>query len=69
MEVGRQVASCHGHLLVKVDGISRYVWLEPTTSCSGEVSARKILKLCVHDCSGCLKPSRAVDHRNLLTGF
>ena len=36
----------YGHLLVLMDGDSRFVWLEETSSCCSEVAARVILKLC-----------------------
>ena len=37
---------CYKHVLVLMDDVSRFVWLEEAVSCSMEVAARSVLKWC-----------------------
>ena len=46
MEVDDLVGRGRGNLIVLVEDLSRYVWLESTVSCSAEDTARTILKWC-----------------------
>ena len=44
--MGVLVDGGYKHVLVLMDGVSRFVWLEEAVSCSMEVASRSVLKLC-----------------------
>ena len=43
-DTGDLVDGCYKLVLVVMDGVSRFVWLEEAVSCSMEVAARSVLK-------------------------
>ena len=46
IEMGGLVDGGYKHVLVLMDDVSRFVWLEEAVSCSMEVAARSVLKWC-----------------------
>ena len=46
IDTGGLVDGCYKHVLVLMDGVSRFVWLEEAVSCSMEGAARFVLKWC-----------------------
>ena len=46
IDMGGLVVGGYKHVLVLMDDVSRFVWLEEAVSCSMEVAARSVLKWC-----------------------
>ena len=46
IDLGGLVDGGYKHVLVLMDDVSRFVWLEEAVSCSMEVAARSVLKWC-----------------------
>ena len=46
IDTGGLVDGGYKHVLVLMDNVSRFVWLEEAVSCSMEVAARSVLKWC-----------------------
>ena len=46
IDTGSLVDGGYKHVIVVMDDVSRFVWLEETVSCSMEVAARSVLKWC-----------------------
>ena len=46
IDMGGLVDGGYNHVLVLMDDVSRFVWLEEAVSCSMEVAARSVLKWC-----------------------
>ena len=47
IDMGGLVDGGYKHVLVLMDDVSRFVWLEEAVSCSMEVAARSVLKWCL----------------------